>query len=377
MRRIKIFTDQNQALGFSSRLQGKQIASEVETSGEKEYTLWIIEEDDVPRALEELKVFQESPQKAKVQEPIPEIKMDETGSQKPGSVMRDVIHRLSRERKRVEMKGLWTRVLVGICALVYLIAMYQRLDLLKSASPSLLLPAISPIEELFIYECPEALAWNDQLIHEYSYKTVEELKTLPPAGQELVKKIEEHPPWSGYYGEVIVKSRGQPLPPHELFQDIRRGEVWRLLTPIFLHANLLHILFNMLWIWMLGRLIEGRIGAIRYLGLVLIIGVITNTLQYLVSGPFFMGFSGVITGMAGFIWMRQIVSPLEVYPIHKGAILFLWIFILGVFLLQCLAFFLQIFNISTLDLSIANTAHLSGAVLGMILARLPIFCKTV
>ena len=48
------------------------------------------------------------------------------------------------------------------------------------------------------------------------------------------------------------------------------GEYWRLLTPVFLHFNWLHITFNSLWLWELGALIERRLGTTMLLPLVLV-----------------------------------------------------------------------------------------------------------
>ena len=70
-----------------------------------------------------------------------------------------------------------------------------------------------------------------------------------------------------------------------LFGKIRQGEVWRLFTPVLLHGGILHLLFNMAWVWMFGRLIEQRLGSFKYLFLSIIVGVISNVAQYLMSGP--------------------------------------------------------------------------------------------
>src|SRR3954447_22551693 len=48
----------------------------------------------------------------------------------------------------------------------------------------------------------------------------------------------------------------------QLLPEVCHGEVWRLLTPIFLHFDLLHICFNLLWIKDLGSLVE-RLSGIR------------------------------------------------------------------------------------------------------------------
>src|SRR5439155_4870026 len=59
-------------------------------------------------------------------------------------------------------------------------------------------------------------------------------------------------------------------------EEVRRGEVWRLITPIFIHFNLLHIFFNMLWLRDLGTLIELRRGGKYLLLQVVLIGAISN-----------------------------------------------------------------------------------------------------
>jgi GlpG protein len=132
----------------------------------------------------------------------------------------------------------------------------------------------------------------------------------------------------------------------------------------------------MIWLWVLGRPIEQRIGAGRTLLLTFAAAIASNVVQYLMSGPLFLGYSGVVMGLAGFIWMRERIAPWEGYPVQKGTMLFLGFFILAMFVLQSLSFFVQIFSDLPFILSIANTAHIAGAIVGMLLGRLSLFARS-
>ncbi len=60
-------------------------------------------------------------------------------------------------------------------------------------------------------------------------------------------------------------------------EAILKGQVWRLVTPIFLHLGGAHLLFNMLWFYSLGGVIEVRRGSLKTLAMILFIAVISNS----------------------------------------------------------------------------------------------------
>src|ERR1051326_7893397 len=98
---------------------------------------------------------------------------------------------------------------------------------------------------------------------------------------------------------------GNTISWHATLPEIRRGEVWRLITPIFIHMNALHIIFNMLWLRDLGSMIEGRQSWVHLLLLTLIIAAGSNLAEfYFGHTPAFGGMSGVVYGLLGYIWLR-------------------------------------------------------------------------
>lgn len=64
---------------------------------------------------------------------------------------------------------------------------------------------------------------------------------------------------------------------------ILAGQVWRLITPILLHASILHVGFNMYALFVLGPGLEQYYGHRRYLLLYLIGGYAGNVLSFLLS----------------------------------------------------------------------------------------------
>lgn len=87
---------------------------------------------------------------------------------------------------------------------------------------------------------------------------------------------------------------------------VKDGDWWRLITTAFLHASVLHILFNMLALWWIGGPIESVIGRWRYLALYLLSGL-AGSAGALLADPtaVTVGASGAIFGLLGAMLIVQ------------------------------------------------------------------------
>lgn len=150
------------------------------------------------------------------------------------------------------------------------------------------------------------------------------------------------PTWSE--GRYVVWDSSLP--------EIRSGQIWRLFTPMFLHFNLAHILFNMLWLKDLGSQIEHHKGTLLFALLVLVIAATSNLGQFTMSGPMFGGMSGVVYGLLGYIWMMGRYDPGSGLAVDRPTVvmMIIWFFV-------CL---------TGLVGPVANTAHGVGLVVGVI-----------
>ncbi|MEI7733173.1 MAG: rhomboid family intramembrane serine protease [Verrucomicrobiota bacterium] len=134
--------------------------------------------------------------------------------------------------------------------------------------------------------------------------------------------------------------------------EVRHGEMWRLLTPVFLHFSFTHIFFNLLWLMQLGSMIEARESSWHLVALVVVIGVVSNTGEYLGSEIYrFGGMSGVVYGLFGYVWIRGKCDPASGYFMDKVnvVLMIIWFFV-------CLSGKVG---------HIANIVHGSGLAIGM------------
>ncbi|MBZ5535307.1 MAG: rhomboid family intramembrane serine protease [Acidobacteriia bacterium] len=135
------------------------------------------------------------------------------------------------------------------------------------------------------------------------------------------------------------------------------GEYWRLVTPLFLHIGLLHLMFNMYALLVLGNVVEQIYGSTRFLYLYLFSGMGGAVASALFSTAVSAGASGAIFGVAGVALIvgyrhRDRVASNFKSIVGRGIVPFV------------------LFNLAygLLNRGIDNYAHLGGLITGAVLA---------
>ena len=368
MRLLIAFDDQNLADRFSRYLENIKIDNSLDSSQDNQKTkfnIWIHNEDAIDLADNYLQEFLNDPMNSKYDVKREEPKSENIGNERP---TKGIVG---------SKPAIITLFFLFICLSLYSVNYLQELAIKKKYNLKKIV-LLTPIQKNLLYDLPTKRLLLDEVIIKYDLNTYKKLDNPPAEAQEDIQKIEATPAFNGLYDIILEKLQkpNKEIVIGPLFGKISKGEVWRLFTPALLHGGLLHILFNMLWLWYLGKLMEDKLKFFRFILFIIIVAVVSNTFQYLMGGPYFLGFSGVVTGMVGYIFVRQKVAPWEGYAIPNIVFYFIGIYIVAIMFIQIIAFVFQIFNPQSMfSPGIANTAHLVGALSGILLAKVPFFSR--
>jgi membrane associated rhomboid family serine protease len=135
--------------------------------------------------------------------------------------------------------------------------------------------------------------------------------------------------------------------------------IWQFVTYMFLHGNVMHILFNMLALYMFGNELERYWGRTRFIKYYLLTGVGAGICSWIVamnSPAITIGASGAVYGLLlayGVLWPNRIVMLNFLFPIKIK-----WL----VLIYGAVAFFS---SISGSEPGVANIAHLGGMLFGL------------
>lgn len=160
--------------------------------------------------------------------------------------------------------------------------------------------------------------------------------------------------------------------PFDIFHPAGLLSYTTLFSSMFIHANLMHILGNMLFLWIFADNVEDRLGHLKFILFYLVCGI-TGTLLHAITAPNstvpMVGASGAISGVMGaYILLFPKARILALIPFfiffritYLPSIIFLGIW----FLFQ---FLFGISSIGGRGGGVAYFAHLGGFIIGLLLA---------
>ena len=141
-------------------------------------------------------------------------------------------------------------------------------------------------------------------------------------------------------------------------QALPAGEWWRLVTPVLLHGSLLHLLFNMYFLYLVGPLVEQLYGSARFLLLYALTAAAGSAASFLFGGPNpSVGASGAIFGLCGVLLAVSVVHR----PVLDGRGRAVMSQIGGLVLLNLIIGF----GFDALGARIDNAAHVGGLLAGL------------
>ena len=147
------------------------------------------------------------------------------------------------------------------------------------------------------------------------------------------------------------------------------------ITSMFMHGGWMHLIGNMLYLWIFGDNIESRLGHVRYIGFYLLCGVIASlshvaTTFFSPANPFIpsLGASGAISAVLG--------AYLLLFPGKRVNMLLLFRIVFAVPAWVALGFWIALQVVSGLGIfgggndGVAYAAHIGGFIAGMILIKM-------
>lgn len=133
------------------------------------------------------------------------------------------------------------------------------------------------------------------------------------------------------------------------------GDIWRVITPDFIHFSPMHITFNLLMLWVLGGQLEIEKGSVSFLALVIFVSVVSNIAQLLETHYMFGGMSGVVYGLVGYCWLWRYYQPSIFFPDALLKFSLVWLMLGYTPVTEWLGLG-----------KMANAAHLYGLIAGLI-----------
>jgi GlpG protein len=300
MRQVGSLPDQREAERFAAYLVTQGIDAHAEQDAQ-EWAVWVRDEDRLDQARDSLSQFKVAPNDSRYR-----------GAERDAEAIRreESQRRVAAQKNLIEMRSRWGQPSIGRTPLTFTIIVLSVL--------------VTIVGEMGGAREGFGKGVNEEL----AFCTLQD----------------------------FVHAKENPL------ASVAQGEVWRLVTPIFIHYDWRHILFNMIMFFQFAALIEARKGTARLGGMILLIAVVSNVAQAIgpdqLGGTFlFGGMSGVVYGLFGYIWIKSAYCHEPGFQMPQANVIILigWLFL-------CMTGVVG---------PIANIAHVVGLVMGMAVAYVP------
>jgi membrane associated rhomboid family serine protease len=159
---------------------------------------------------------------------------------------------------------------------------------------------------------------------------------------------------------TVAKSMHEPFMQLLILNPVKiwEGELWRLLSAVFPHVNILHLAFNVYWTWRFGTVVETWMGSRRFAGFFVLVAVGSMAVEFLATASNAIGLSGVGYALFGLLFALRHDKEFAAVEMRPGVVqtFVIW-------------FFLCIFLTYTHIMPVANVAHGAGAVLGWLVGQ--------
>ncbi len=291
MRRIGTISGKDAAETFRDYLLTQEIPSQVDAVGD-EWSIWVLDEDQVDASKSALEAYRVDPRAEKYRRAV--VEADRIRHAK-------VQQSIAAKKSQIDLKQRWGRPLISQIPVTFTLVV------------------LSVIITLGTQFGAKYDAFGGQI------------SMVPNMTRE------------GEYTKYPINYRELP--------GVTEGQIWRLVTPAFVHFDPLHLLLDMYWLVLFGGMIERVRGRRTMIVLFLLTAIVGNLSQLYWKGPAFGGMSGVDAGLFGYLWITGQMDPDA-----------------GLALPQHLVFIMLAFlMLATTGLlgPIANGAHLGGLFAGM------------
>lgn len=326
MRLIGTLASQDDALTFSDYLITINMPAHIEQGRDGSWQVWIERDDDQEQSQLQLRAFLANPNDPKYADV----------SSKASRIRKEAYAQAQKRRRnykdvRTSWSGVprfattFTTILVGLCIAIFLL---QRTKLGPEVEDKL----------FFFTPIKSAMSHFDGS------------REIDP--DEFSKAIAE------------AEAKARAFSVADAFSLVAHGQVWRLITPAFMHGGMLHLVFNCYYVLLFGAAIESLKGPRIFVALVLVSAIISNCGQAFwqavtPNGGYaaFLGLSGINYALFGYVWMRGKVAPGERLGASQQTVGFML-----AWLLLCMTGMMG---------PIANAAHLIGLLVGVIFGYWP------